>query len=198
MKFMTILIEFFISFSFLIVSFFAACPNYPYTPLGGANWEYWCDDWQLAEPGNGNISFNATGNDFYVGLFDNQTAQGLQYVLKIAGEGNANSWLGNFTSARISPFVPFSIPDITRTNLWTVEFNKSQKSISVSYEGTVIFSYVDSNYLNQAGNAQYISFSQCVNSVVLYKDCPTYPYSPRNGVDLSVAYWEYFCPDCRY
>ena len=189
--------KFFISSSFLVICLFAACPNYPYTPETGVIelWEFFCDNWILAQPGNGSFSFNATGNGIYLGLFDNQTNIGCKYILEIGGGSNSEILLlsGADINTQIS-FSSFTIPYTAMTNLWTVEFDEYQKSISVLYEGTVVFSYVDINYLNLASNAQYISFGQSDNNVVLYQDCPTYPYTPRSGVN-SGGYWEYFCPD---
>ena len=183
-----------------IVSLFATCPsNYPYTPrngvFGGAEWEFWCGDWQLTQPGNGAVSFKATGNDLYVGLFDTPNTKTFKYALIIAGWSNSLIKLyknGDFNNAITS--VSFSVPIPDVPNSWSVQFNSTAKSIKVVFNGAVVFTYVDSNYGTQAANAKYISLSQYSSNVVLYNDCPTYPYQPRNGV-FTGSYWEYYCPD---
>ena len=186
--------------AFFIISLFAACPHYPYSPRNGvwsgADWEYFCDDWKLAQPGNGVISFKALGNDIYVGLFDNPNAKTFKYAVIIAGWGNSQIHLysnGNINTALAQS--NFNVPNTDIPNSYSLSFNQTEKSIKVLFAGNVVFSYVDSNYLNQA-NAQFISFSQSGSNVVLYQDCPTYPYQPRNSV-WNGGYWEYFCSDWK-
>jgi hypothetical protein len=184
--------------AFFLIGLLADCPtSYPYSPksgvYSGGNWEFWCNDWKLAQPGNGVINFRATGNDIYVGLFDTTNTQTFKYALIISGWGNAQIQIfknGSFGSGYGS--TNFQVPFLDAANSWSVIFSKSAQSVTVLFNGNTVFSYVDSGYASQAGNAQYISFSQYSTNVALYQDCPTYPYSPRNGV-MGGASWEYYC-----
>ena len=157
--------------AFFIIALLADCPTqYPYSPqngvFGGGSWQFWCSDWSLAQPGNGAVSFNATGNDLYVGLFDAPGTKVFKYALVIAGWSNTQIKLyenGVFSNELST--ANFNVPSTDIPNSYIITFSKS--AITVSFNGNIVFSYVDPHFTSQAGNAQYISLSQYGSNVAL-------------------------------
>lgn len=184
--------------AFFLISLYASCPSsYPYSPkngvFSGGSWEYFCDDWKLAQPGTGVISFQARGNDLYVGVFDTADTKSFTYALIISGWSNSLIKIyssGSFSKPLASS--SYSISETDQANNFRVVFNKSSSSITVYINNDQVFNYIDASY--KASNSQFVSFSQFSSNVKIYKNCPNYPYSPRNGV-YSGDTWEYFCDD---
>lgn len=187
--------------AFFLITLYASCPSYPYTPRngvfgGGANWEYFCDDWNLRETGTGEVSFLAKGNDIYVGLFDspNDSTTNFKYTIIIGGWSNTQTAIFTNNWVQVKA-VSHTISNTNVYNQYKVVFNKTTNSIDLYCNGDLVVNYIDSNY--QASNSKYITFSQYSSNVGIKFNqtiaCPSYPYAPRNGVFQGGADWEYFC-----
>ena len=153
-----------------VVQHVEQCPNYPYSPRNGVfeggDWEFFCSAWNLAQPGTGSLIFNATGNDIYVGLFDEPFSKNFQYAFIISGWSNTLIHLytaGSFGTAIAE--MPFSVKNVDVYNNYEVDFDASTKTFKIFVNGQIVFQYTDPNY--SAGNAQYISFSQYSSNVVI-------------------------------
>jgi len=149
-------------------------PKYPYDPQNQAFccnvWEFW-NAYTFNPSQNTQISFEAQGNDWYLGLFDQQDPNGnFDYGIIFAGWGNSMVHLykgGSFATAVASENVT-----VANTNAWTkyvVTFDQTSSTISISMNKQVVISWVDSSWA--AGNAQFFAFSQ-YGSNVLIKSAP--------------------------
>lgn len=190
---------FFYLFALCFRFIYSDCPSsYPYSPrngvFSGASWEYFCDYWQLEQPGYGNISFSAKGNDIYVGIFDTDSTKNFKYALVIGGWSNTETHLYKRGSFKNSLYTSkFSIENVSNWNRFQISVNKYKNSISLYYQGKMMFNFIDSNFA--AASSKYVSFSQYSTNVQIKElFCPSWPYSPKNAVN-SGGDWEYFCND---
>lgn len=192
---------FFYLFSLYFRFIYSDCPSsYPYIPRNGVfsgdSWEYFCENWQINQPGYGNISFMAKGNDIYVGIFDTISTKNFKYALIIGGWSNSETHIykrGSFTTTIYTS--KFSIQNISNWNRFQISINKYKKSISLYYQDQMMFNYIDPNFA--ASNSIYVSFSQYSTNVQIKEFfCPLLPYSPDNAVH-SGGNWEYFCSNWK-
>jgi len=147
-------------------------PIFPYQVGNNASspdmWDFF-DDWVLSPIGGGQISFQATGNDFKVGIFDTNTpdaTNNFDYVVAFAGWGNA---MTNVYSAEnwgtAVDSVLCTVADVTAYNDYVFDFNSATSTILVTMNENVVVNFTDTTW--QAPNAMYYSIMQQGSNVYI-------------------------------
>jgi len=122
------------------------------------------------------LTFQAYGNDIYVGFSNSANSQSFNYAFIICGWGNTQIHLYNGNSFGTAIASSNWTLDANALNSFEIDFLPSSGTINLSINGNQVFSFQDPNFQNGAYN--YVQFSQYSSNVVICSGC----FDPQNGV----------------
>jgi len=107
---------------------------------------------------NGNLKFNAYGNDIYVAFFNDSNSESFVYAIIIAGWNNSETHL--YAGNTFTPAIAGSSTtvDPEKLNSYELNFDNNSHDITLQVNGNQVFSYNDPNY--NGNGLSYNRYSQ--------------------------------------